>query len=126
MRLTSQRLGAASRLALSAALLACSSSDRSGGTGGGPPSPTDHATVRFDDPSTLALSPGEAVSLAVTGDPPAPYQVGFSLLGGPLDAWLNPPSVTADAVTGRAVVELHAPTKATTFHVRASLLDPAP
>jgi len=95
-----------------------------GGGGGGPPVPTDHATVRFDEPGTLALSPGEAAALAVTGDPPAAYRIGFSLLGQPLDAWLDHPSVSADGA-GHAAVGLHAPAQATTFHVRASLLDPS-
>jgi hypothetical protein len=122
MRFSWHGLGVAGLLA---ALPACGASGEAGTGGGGggePPIPTDHATVGFDDPGTLALSPGDVAKLSVTGDPPAAYRVGFSLLGQPLDAWLDHPTVTADG-GGHASCGLHAPAQATTFHVRASLLD---
>ncbi|MFT3770911.1 MAG: hypothetical protein QM820_36290 [Minicystis sp.] len=122
MRLS--RPGLAPALALCGALAACSSSETAGtgGGGGAEPVPPDHATIRFDDEGTLTLAPGEARELGVVGEPAAPYQVAFSLLGAPLDGWLDPP-VTMATTAGHALVQLHAPSQATTFHVRASLLD---
>jgi hypothetical protein len=114
-----------SGLALCGALASCSTSNEApltGGAGGQPPAPTDNATVRFDETGTLTLAPGEARQLGVVGAPAAPYRIAFSLLGAPLDGWVDPPEATADD-TGHAFVELHAPSHATTFHVRASLLD---
>ncbi|APR78332.1 Hypothetical protein A7982_03679 [Minicystis rosea] len=84
--------------------------------------PPNHASVRFDETGTLALAPGSTHVLGVVGEPAAPYAIAFTLLGSPLDGWLDPPVTTAGS-TGHAGVELHAPSQATTFHVRASLLD---
>lgn len=84
--------------------------------------PLDDATVRFEEKGTLALATGETRAIAVLGEPAAPWRVGFALIGEPRGGYLEPAVVTADAM-GRAVVDLHAPDEATTFHVRASLLD---
>jgi hypothetical protein len=51
--------------------------------------------------------------------------VSFTLVGQPFDAWLDETSTETDPSTGQASVHLHAPSQATTFHVRASLLDAA-
>lgn len=121
MRSILQRLGlVAGALALSA----CSAGEvnGTGGSGGAAPTP-DLATIRFDEPGTLALAPGALKVLGVTGEPAAAYSVGFALLGDAIDGWLEPSAVVADASTGHALVTLHAPTSATTFRVRASLLD---
>ena len=93
------------------------------GAGGSIPSPPASATLRFGIPTTLTLSPGASEMVDVLGDPPAAYQIGFVLLGEPLDAWLDHAAAAAEPTTGRAVVELHAPSHATTFKLRASLLD---
>src|SRR5262249_22946834 len=107
-----------------AVLCACSGSGDGGGTGGStggsPPTPLDHATVCFEDEGALAIATGETRALGVVGEPAAPYRVGFSLVGEALGGWVDPPMVMADPTTGHAVVELHAPAQATTFHVRAS------
>jgi hypothetical protein len=123
MRFLWVRLALAASLALPGAALGCSSS--------GvleiplpPDPPLGDATVRFDEPTTLTLAPGEAVTLDVIAAPPAAYSVRFALVGGIVDAWLESAEVEADPTTGRASVELHAPSQATTFSVRASLLDP--
>lgn len=121
MRFLLRCLGPAASLALGASLLACSVGDGAGGTGV-PSPPTTHATVRFDATSTLTLAPGATQALVVVGDPAASYKVGFALLGDTFDAWLDAPSVDADP-SGHATVNLHAPSKASTFQVRASLLD---
>jgi hypothetical protein len=102
--------------------LACSASEEAGSTGITPPPPTTDATVTFDATGTLTLAPGAIQALGVTGAPAASYQVGFALLGDTLDAWLDAATVQADAA-GHASVNLHAPSKAATFQVRASLLD---
>lgn len=121
MRFLLRRLGIAASLALGAAPLACSAADATGGTGGPPPA-TTHATVRFDATDTLTLAPGATHVLAVSCDPAASYHVGFALLGDTLDASLDAATVEADSA-GHASVSLHAPSKAATFQVRASLLD---
>lgn len=124
-------LGIGHVLLFAAAALSCACSgaaeDSMGGAGGGsgttstmPPMPGE---VRFDEPGTLTLKPGQEVMLGVSAKPAAPFGIAFALLGSPLDAWLDPPEVLADAATGHASVTLHAPSQATTFHVRAALLD---
>lgn len=129
MLLSSRRLGLVISLAACMPLGACGGSDSGGGGGGGnvgggtTTTTPDPDRVRFDEPGTLTLVPGEAATLGVSAEPAAPHQIGFTLVGAPLDAWLDPAKVSADAATGHATVALHAPSGATTFHVRASLLD---
>ena len=114
-------------LAASLVPLACSMADLStggaGGLGGGAPFPLGDATVSFDTPGTLTLTTGATEALGVTAQPASGFSIGFSLIGNTFDASLDQTTVTADPSTGHASVELHAPSMASTFHVRASLLD---
>lgn len=105
-------------------LVACAASAGGFGETGGQQAapPLNDATVRFDDPRTLLMTPGETQAIGVACDPPAPYEVGFSIVGD-ASAWLDQTKVTANAATGHALVQLHAPAYAAAFHVRASLLD---
>ncbi len=86
-----------------------------------PPAPT--ATLAFDDASTLTLTAGETQPVTVTVAPPGQYLIGFALIGDPADGSLGSDDVITDA-EGRAEVTLHAPSVATTFDLRASLLAP--
>lgn len=123
MAFSSRRLGLFAGLAATLALPACSASEDNKFTGGSSPTPPSSATLRFESPKTLALATGAVEEVAVLGEPAAAYQIAFALLGEPLDAWLDHAAVAAEPGTGRARVELHAPSKATTFRIRASLLD---
>ncbi len=82
------------------------------------------AALSFDGTSTLTLAPGATHALSITATPAAAYSVRFTLLGDALDAFLDQSNVTADG-GGHAAVTLHAPSKAATFHVRATLVDEA-
>jgi hypothetical protein len=84
------------------------------------PSPT--ATLTFDDHGTLQLVPGELRTVRVTGNPPARYEVSFSVIDDAAGAWLDRTTVIAD-VAGRASVQLHAPNVASTFRLRATTSD---
>lgn len=103
--------------------LGCSSGSETIGAGGGPPLPVESAELGFDEVPTLTMSPGAVEVVGLGGRPAAPYRIALSLVGQALDAWLDTPVVVADASTGHATFELHAPSLATTFRLRASLLD---
>ena len=117
-----RRLGLGLTLAFSAWQSACSSSASDAPSTHGPEPPGDMATVRFDDADTLELGLGVPVSLHVIASPPKAYSVGFTLVGASLDASLDA-SVVRTNDAGRASVTLRAPSQATTFRVRAALLD---
>jgi hypothetical protein len=78
--------------------------------------------LSFDDAGTLEIAPGATQLLAVTATPPREYAIGFSLVGDPADGSLDHALVITGG-NGHATVTLQAPSSATTFHVRASLLD---
>jgi hypothetical protein len=84
--------------------------------------PGPDATLAFDDEGTLELAPGALRDVGVTGSPPASYEVRFSLVGEAAGAFLDRTTVVADA-RGRASVELHAPSLASTFRLRATIKD---
>lgn len=86
------------------------------------PEPTPAATLTFDDQETLQLVPGELRNVWLTGHPPAPYEVSFSVIDDAAGAWLDRTTVTTDAA-GRASVVLHAPNLASTFRLRATTRD---
>lgn len=80
------------------------------------------ASLRFESTGTIELAPGEERAVGVTGSPPARYEVRFSLVGEARGAWLDQTTVVADAA-GRAAVNVHAPSVASTFRLRATIKD---
>lgn len=84
--------------------------------------PGTDATLTFDDAGTLELAPGERRVVGVTGSPPASYEVRFSLIGKATGAWLDSTTVVAGP-DGQASVQLHGPSLASTFRLRATLKD---
>ncbi|KYF55681.1 hypothetical protein BE04_15120, partial [Sorangium cellulosum] len=77
-------------------------------------------TLVFDEPGTLQLAPGELRTVWVTGQPPAPYEVSFTLLGEAAGAWVDRTTAIADD-SGRASVQLHASNLGSTFRLRAAM-----
>ncbi|XXX81139.1 hypothetical protein WMF30_20485 [Sorangium sp. So ce134] len=76
-------------------------------------------TLAFDEPGTLQLVPGELRTVWVTGQPPAPYEVSFTLVGEAAGAWVDRTTAIADD-NGRASVQLHASNLGSTFRLRAA------
>ena len=112
---------------LLAALAVCAAGCSSAASGDAAPQPVEgvsgpDASIAFAPASTLALAPGELVTVTVATSPPDHYRIGFFLLGESLDASLSGSSVVADA-EGRAAVQLRAPSSPTTFRLRASIQD---
>lgn len=123
MAFSSYRPGLFAALAALSLLPACGAQQNELDVDIDPPATSDRSTLRFEDPRTLTLAPGDVEQIVVLGSPAAGYQISFALLGEPLDAWLDHAAVAAEPDSGRAYVELHAPSQPTTFHLRASVLD---
>ncbi|WP_437338232.1 hypothetical protein [Sorangium sp. So ce394] len=85
-----------------------------------PPDVSRPVTLAFDEPGTLQLAPGELRTVWVTGQPPAPYEVSFTLLGEAAGAWVDRTTSIADD-SGRASVQLHASNLGSTFRLRAAM-----
>ncbi|WP_437320512.1 hypothetical protein [Sorangium sp. So ce385] len=85
-----------------------------------PPDASRPVTLAFDEPGTLQLAPGELRTVWVTGQPPAPYEVSFTLLGEAAGAWVDRTTTIADE-SGRASVQLHASNLGSTFRLRAAM-----
>ncbi|WP_437717944.1 hypothetical protein WMF45_16945 [Sorangium sp. So ce448] len=89
---------------------------------GGPDMPGETAqptVLAFEEEGTLQLVPGELRTVWVAGQPPAPYEVSFTLLGEAAGAWVDRTTAVADE-SGRASVQLHASTLGSTFRLRAA------
>lgn len=87
--------------------------------GDGPPDPTPESTLlEFDDAGTLELAPREVTTLELRADSNA--TITLLLLGDAGDASISQATVRADA-SGVASVDLTAPSKPTTFVVRAQV-----
>lgn len=91
---------------------------------GSTPVPIGADSLQFKSSATLTLEPMQRATLAVRVSPPGSYAVRFAIgpdsAGLPTDASLNQDEVVTDAA-GVASVDVTAPTKATTFSVRATL-----
>ncbi|WP_437593246.1 hypothetical protein [Sorangium sp. So ce1000] len=95
------------------------------GSADGPDIPEDAprpTVVAFEEQGTLQLTPGELRTVWLAGQPPAPYEVSFTLLGEAGGAWLDRTTTVADE-NGRASVQLHASTLGSTFRLRAATKD---
>ncbi|MGK3994611.1 hypothetical protein [Sorangium sp. So ce1024] len=84
-----------------------------------PPDAPSPVLLAFEEQGPLQLAPGELRTVWVAGQPPAPYEVSFTLLGDAAGAWLDRTTVMADA-DGRASVQLHASSLGSTFRLRAA------
>ncbi|WP_438010296.1 hypothetical protein WME89_17595 [Sorangium sp. So ce321] len=78
--------------------------------------------LAFEEEATLQLVPGELHTVWVSGQPPAPYEVSFTLLGDAAGAWVDRTTVVADE-NGRASVQLQASKLGSTFRLRAAMED---
>ncbi|WP_437290782.1 hypothetical protein [Sorangium sp. So ce406] len=90
-----------------------------------PDPPTDAASpviLAFEEQGPLQLAPGQLHTVWVTGQPPVPYEVTFTLLGDAAGAWVDRTTVMADE-DGRASVQLHASSLGSTFRLRAATKD---
>src|SRR4051812_33848550 len=79
--------------------------------------------IRFVMDGTITLTPGEtrAITVAVSPSEP-PSDIRFSLIGDALDGSLDRSLATTDD-SGDATVVVRAPQQATTFRLRATILD---
>ncbi len=84
-----------------------------------PPDIPRPGTLAFEQQGTLQLVPGELRTLWITGQPPAPYEISFTLLGEAAGAWVDRTTAIADD-NGRASVQLHASNLGSTFRLRAA------
>lgn len=91
-----------------------------GAGGAGEDVPFVDATVSFEGPASIDVSPGEVRALSVTTSPPSEYEMYFTLLDAPGDASLDASHLFAGA-DGRAMVKLQAPSSPASFKVRASI-----
>lgn len=96
--------------------------DGSAGEPGVLPEVPRPVTLAFEEQATLQLVPGELRTLWVTSQPPAPYEVSFTLLGEAAGAWVDRTTAVADE-DGRASVQLHASNLGSTFRLRAATKD---
>lgn len=80
------------------------------------------ASMRFQPGGTIRLAPGETRSVVVVSSPRSRSPIRFALLGDTQGASLDRALAEADA-DGAATVSLHAPSQATTFRLRALLLN---
>ncbi|WP_437281890.1 hypothetical protein WME90_15435 [Sorangium sp. So ce375] len=78
--------------------------------------------MAFEERGTLQLVPGELRTVWIRAQPPAPYEVSFTLLGEAAGAWVDRTTTVADE-NGRASVQLHASTLGSTFRLRAATKD---
>jgi hypothetical protein len=103
---------------------ACANTDehRNHGSGGGAGGEFDHLTITLSADHTIDLKPGELAPITATVSPPGVHAVGFALLGDASDAALERTAIKTDA-SGVARTTLHAPSQATTFQLRAAILD---
>ncbi len=93
----------------------------SSGTGGGQ---LEKTSITLDSDKTIDLKPGEAVMIGATVRPGGKHAIGFALLGDAADAALDATVVHTNA-DGVAETRLHAPSVATTFLLRATLIGDA-
>ncbi|MFO0761839.1 MAG: hypothetical protein U0359_35690 [Byssovorax sp.] len=93
-----------------------------GSTGSGGRGEEPSQALYFEDEGTLTLAPGEVRTVAVRGARSGDFSVAFSLLGDFGDAFVEASVVQADK-KGVARVVLHASNQATTFTLRAAVLD---
>ena len=99
--------------------------DQGGSAGQDPATEPDLATdlpdaLNFDSNDTVRVTPTSVTQLDLQATPPGTYLVQFALVGQSLDAALDVGESTTDE-DGYASVELTAPSKPTTFAVRASV-----
>ncbi|WP_437737130.1 hypothetical protein [Sorangium sp. So ce1335] len=87
-----------------------------------PPGTPSPVILTFDEQGPLQLAPGELRTVWVSGQPPVPYEVSFTLLGDAAGAWVDRSTVVADE-DGRASVQLHASSLGSTFRLRAATKD---
>ncbi|MFO0676400.1 MAG: hypothetical protein U0169_07690 [Polyangiaceae bacterium] len=111
----------ASLAAAASGVVGCSDARLSGTDGGTNPGAVD-AFVRFDREGVVELTPSQVVSFDVLA--PAGSLVNFGLEGAYEDSSLRESSSVADG--GRATLTLRAPTKRTTFVLRASVAGAIP
>ncbi len=123
LRRLGPRLGLALSLSVLAAPTACSTGADGSITPVTQPPPDSKDSVRFDDAGTLELGLGAPAVLRLTASSRV-RSIGFTLVGASLDASLDANVVSTDAF-GHAAVTLLAPSQATTFHVRATVIDGA-
>ncbi|XYI01810.1 hypothetical protein ACMHYB_19430 [Sorangium sp. So ce1128] len=97
-------------------------SDGAGTLAEGPAEAPRPVMLAFEEEGTLQLVPGELHTVWITGQPPAPYEVSFTLLGDAAGAWVNRTTVVADD-NGRASVQLQASKLGSTFRLRAAMKD---
>ncbi|WP_437310539.1 hypothetical protein [Sorangium sp. So ce388] len=97
-------------------------SDGTAEQAGGTPEAPRPVTLAFEEEATLQLVPGELHTVWVSGKPPAPYEVSFTLLGDAAGAWVDRTTVVADE-NGRASVQLQASKLGSTFRLRAATKD---
>ncbi|MFO0593441.1 MAG: hypothetical protein U0441_38220 [Polyangiaceae bacterium] len=83
---------------------------------------TIDATLAFDGPASIEVSPGENRAISVGALPAASYEIDFALIDSPSDASLDAATVTTGA-DGRATVHLHAPDAPSSFTLRAWIPD---
>jgi hypothetical protein len=84
--------------------------------------PEIKATLAFEGPTTLELSPGEERAITVVASPPDSYEMYFALRDPPGDASLDAGHLVTDE-DGRATVKLHAPSTPASFMLRAWIKD---
>lgn len=113
--------------AMTALLPACSGDAAAGAGGGGTggETPGFSVAVTFDEPGPLVLAPGQIAELSIRTEPPGEHGVSFLLLGDSFDASIDRDAAVTDA-SGRATVALQAPSKASSFRVRAVVPDGQP
>lgn len=83
---------------------------------------TIDATLAFDGPASIEVSPGENRAISVGALPAASYEIDFALIDAPSNASLDAAYVVT-ANDGRATVTLHAPDTPSTFTLRAWIPD---
>lgn len=76
------------------------------------------ATLVFEGPSAIELSPGETRPITVVATPEGPFELYFALIDAPGDASLDASHVWTDSA-GRATVSIHAPGTPASFTLRA-------
>ncbi len=78
------------------------------------------ATLVFEGPSAVELSPGEVRPVTVVASPGREFELYFALLGAPSDTSLDASHVWTGP-DGRATVSIHAPSTPASFTLRASI-----